>query len=78
MEIIMEYGLIVMFSTAFPIAPALALLNNLLGERMEFYKIAISRRDVPRNRASLGPWLTCIEVVSFFAVTTNCFLLSQV
>lgn len=45
---VIQYGFVVMFTTAFPLAPLCALLNNVLEQRLDAYKmVAAQRRPVP-------------------------------
>lgn len=45
---VIQYGFVVMFATAFPLAPLCALLNNILERRLDAYKmVAAQRRPVP-------------------------------
>lgn len=45
---VIQYGFVVMFTTAFPLAPLCALLNNILERRLDAYKmVAAQRRPVP-------------------------------
>ncbi|XP_025191123.1 anoctamin-5-like [Melanaphis sacchari] len=47
-EMVIQYGFVVMFTTAFPLAPLCALLNNILEQRLDAYKmVAAQRRPVP-------------------------------
>lgn len=46
--IVIQYGFVVMFTTAFPLAPLCALLNNVLEQRLDAFKmVAVQRRPVP-------------------------------
>lgn len=46
--IVIQYGFVVMFTTAFPLAPLCALLNNVLEQRLDAFKmVAAQRRPVP-------------------------------
>lgn len=45
---VIQYGFVIMFATAFPLAPLCALLNNILEQRLDAYKmVAAQRRPVP-------------------------------
>eukprot|EP00102_Acyrthosiphon_pisum_P020071 XP_016657281.1 PREDICTED: anoctamin-2-like [Acyrthosiphon pisum] len=47
-EMVIQYGFVVMFTTAFPLAPLCALLNNVLEQRLDAFKmVAAQRRPVP-------------------------------
>ncbi|XP_050531471.1 anoctamin-7-like [Daktulosphaira vitifoliae] len=47
-EMVIQYGFVVMFTTSFPLAPLCALLNNILEQRLDAYKMIVAqRRPVP-------------------------------
>jgi len=74
-EILLQYGYVVMFTVAFPLAPVLAYLNNLWESRLDLFKIRVTRRPIPMFVNNIGGWFTALEVMSFIAVLTNCLLL---
>lgn len=48
MSLVIQYGFVVIFTTAFPLAPLCALLNNILERRLDAFKmVAAQRRPVP-------------------------------
>ena len=49
-EMVMQYGFITMFAAVLPIAPALALANNLFEARIDLEKLLKSRRMKLRDR----------------------------
>jgi Calcium-activated chloride channel len=71
-ELIVQYGYVTMFVTAFPLAPLGALLNNILETRVDATKLCkLSRRPEPAGAANIGTWYDILEVVSFIAVVVN-------
>ncbi|XP_050438605.1 anoctamin-2-like isoform X2 [Adelges cooleyi] len=47
-EMVVQYGFVVLFTTSFPLAPLCALLNNILEQRLDAYKMVVAqRRPVP-------------------------------
>lgn len=67
-----------MFAVAFPLAPALALLNNLYEAKVDMFKLSKSKRPPITNRSSIGAWYYALEAISFISVLTNCALLALV
>ena len=71
------FGFTTMFISAFPIAIALALLNNyremrLLGWKMSF----VYRRPLPRKVSNIGLWFNVFEGMSAVAVAVNAGLIA--
>jgi hypothetical protein len=50
LELILQYGYVTMFAVVFPIAPALAYLNNLMEAKVDFLKLASCRRPPLQDR----------------------------
>jgi hypothetical protein len=44
LEMVMQYGYVTMFAAVLPVAPALALLNNLFEAKVDLAKLLKSRR----------------------------------
>eukprot|EP00834_Sanchytrium_tribonematis_P000601 NODE_11_length_54881_cov_1.430718.p14 type:complete len:411 gc:universal NODE_11_length_54881_cov_1.430718:13973-15205(+) len=73
---ILQFGFVVMFGAALPIAPIFALIVNLLETRTDAIKImAEFRRPVPVRAKDLGSWYTILSAVSTLAVVINAFLI---
>lgn len=54
-EMVMQYGYATMFVATFPLAPLLALLNNVVEIRLDAYKMVCEyRRPVPMAAANIG------------------------
>ena len=75
MEMLVQYGYVTMFVVVFPLGPLLALLNNILEEKVDKYKLSISRRPHYSDRSGIGAWLGCLELINVVSVLTNCFYL---
>lgn len=78
LEIVIQYGYVTMFVVAFPLAPALALLNNLFEAKVDLFKLTECRRPALKQRSNIGSWQFCMEFVSFLSVITNCYLIVMV
>mmetsp|Transcript_28204 Transcript_28204/g.62456 ORF Transcript_28204/g.62456 Transcript_28204/m.62456 type:complete len:970 (-) Transcript_28204:129-3038(-) len=78
LELVIQYGYVTMFVVAFPLAPALALLNNLFESKVDLFKLAECRRSPLLQRSTIGPWQSCMEFISFLAVVSNSFLIVMV
>lgn len=78
LEIVVQYGYVTMFVVAFPLAPALALLNNVFEARVDLFKLTECRRPALKQRSNIGSWQYCMEFISFLSVITNCYLIVMV
>lgn len=78
LEIVIQYGYVTMFVVAFPLAPALALLNNVFEARVDLFKLTECRRPPLIQRSNIGAWQYCMEFISFLSVITNCYLIVHV
>ena len=56
-ELVIQYGFIIMFSISFPLAPLLAVINNIIViQKSKLFFIKRYRRLAPRDANSLGVW----------------------
>ncbi len=78
LEIVIQYGYVTMFVVAFPLAPALALLNNIFESKVDLFKLTECRRPRLLQRSNIGSWQHCMEFISFLSVITNCYLIVMV
>jgi len=71
-EIVIQYGYIVLFVVAFPLAPFLALINNWFENKVDSKKLCFYfRRPLPKGAADIGFWYAILNTVSWVAVITN-------
>ncbi|OMJ79321.1 hypothetical protein SteCoe_20704 [Stentor coeruleus] len=72
MEIIIDYGYVVMFSSAFSIVPFLALIVNIFEIRVDSFKLCnLTKRPYPAPANSIGEWESIIKTVSVIGTLTN-------
>jgi hypothetical protein len=72
LEMVLQYGFVTLFVSAFPLAPLFALLNNVIEIRLDAYKFtATYKRPISEKGVDLGIWLTILDMISRFAVLTN-------
>ncbi|XP_044735821.1 anoctamin-1-like isoform X2 [Chrysoperla carnea] len=77
LEMVMQYGFITIFVVAFPLAPLLALINNVFEMRLDGKKfIKYYRRPVPFRVKNIGVWYRILAVISRIAVVSNAFILA--
>uniref|UniRef100_A0A3B4BFY9 Anoctamin n=1 Tax=Periophthalmus magnuspinnatus TaxID=409849 RepID=A0A3B4BFY9_9GOBI len=77
MEMIIQFGFVSLFVASFPLAPAFALLNNVIEIRLDASKFVteIRRPDAVRCK-DIGIWYHILSGISKFAVITNAFVIS--
>lgn len=76
LELALQFGIVVMFASFFPLVAVLALLNNLVEIRSDSFKLLkMMKRPVPHVVGSIGAWLHIFQYLSGAAIVSNCFLL---
>lgn len=76
LELALQFGMVTMFASAFPLVFAFALINNLMEIRSDALKLVVMlRRPVPRAAYSIGAWLNIFQYLGVIAICTNCALL---
>ena len=68
-----------LFAPAFPLAPLLALVNNIIEIRSSSYRLVKGyRRPVWKAREGIGTWMNVLDTLGFLAVITNAAMISFV
>jgi len=76
-EMVIQYGYITLFAAAFPFAPMLAVLNNVVEMRTDTFKWLTSyNKPVYRGADDIGGWYKILEVLGVIAVITNSLLIA--
>ncbi|TFK39576.1 calcium-activated chloride channel-domain-containing protein [Crucibulum laeve] len=71
-EMVVQFGYVVLWSTIWPLAGAMALLNNLLELRSDAFKITVhNRRPIPARTDTIGPWLDAMAFLTWLGALTN-------
>lgn len=71
-EAVVQFGIICLFSVAFPLLPLLTLFTNLLEIRFDARKWTdYYRRPVPHVAKGIGPWLKIIRAISLVSIAVN-------
>lgn len=67
-----QFGFITLFVASFPLAPLLALFNNILEVRVDAWKFTTQfRRPVAAKARNIGAWQEILNVVAILSVVTN-------
>lgn len=69
---VVQFGFINLFVASFPLAPLLALFNNILEIRVDAWKFTTQfRRPVASKARNIGAWLEILYAVAVMSVVTN-------
>nr|XP_020441450.1 anoctamin-9-like [Monopterus albus] len=72
LEMVIQFSFTTIFVAAFPLAPLMALINNIFEIRLDAIKMVhLERRLVPRKTNHIGVWIQVLEVIGVLAVITN-------
>lgn len=71
-EMVIQFGVVTLFVVAFPLAPVLALANNVLELHVDAFKLVDHRRrPSPHKANSIGTWAYFVNLISKISVMTN-------
>uniref|UniRef100_A0A8C1X8Z8 Anoctamin n=1 Tax=Cyprinus carpio TaxID=7962 RepID=A0A8C1X8Z8_CYPCA len=77
-EMFVQFGYVVLFSSAFPLAAMCALINNIIEIRSDAFKLCTSlQRPFSLRVGSIGQWQTVMEAMGLIAIIVNCYLIGQ-
>ena len=78
LEMLVQMGYVVLFSSAFPLAGLCALANNLLEIRSDAFKLAhVHQRPFGQRVANIGTWQNSLSLLGLAAVIVNCALIGM-
>ncbi|XVE51980.1 hypothetical protein DITRI_Ditri02bG0083100 [Diplodiscus trichospermus] len=76
LELALQFGMIMMFACAFPLAFTFSALNNIAEIKTDALKLlAMLKRPVPRAAATIGAWLNIFQFLILMSICTNSALL---
>ncbi|KAJ7811213.1 calcium-activated chloride channel-domain-containing protein [Mycena olivaceomarginata] len=71
-EMVTQFGYVALWSTIWPLAPVMALVNNFFELRSDAFKITVhNRRPIPSRTDTIGPWLDTLSFLTWLAAVTN-------
>uniref|UniRef100_A0A667ZX71 Anoctamin n=1 Tax=Myripristis murdjan TaxID=586833 RepID=A0A667ZX71_9TELE len=77
LEMVIQFGFITLFVASFPLAPLLALFNNIIEIRVDAWKFTTQfRRPVAAKAHSIGAWAEILSGVAVLSVVTNAFIVA--
>lgn len=72
LEMVLQYGFVTIFVSAFPLAPFFALLNNVLEMRLDARKLlTYFRRPIGQRVRDIGVWYRILDSIGKLSVITN-------
>lgn len=78
-ELAIQFGYSTLFAVAFPLAPAMCALSNIIEQRLDAYKLCrVFRRPNFETRENIGAWGTVFDALAVGAVITNALLVGFV
>ncbi|XP_037495449.1 anoctamin-like protein At1g73020 isoform X1 [Jatropha curcas] len=76
LQLTLQFGMIMMFACAFPLAFAFAAVNTFAQVRTDAMKLlSMLKRPVPRAAATIGAWLNIFQFLIVMSICTNSALL---
>ncbi|XP_065660186.1 anoctamin-4 isoform X3 [Hydra vulgaris] len=77
LEIVLQFGFVTMFVAAFPLAPLVALLNNIIEIRLDAVNFIHNfRRTHPSPAEDIGAWYGILATLTMFSTIVNAFVLA--
>lgn len=77
LEMVIQFGFITLFVASFPLAPLLALMNNILEIRVDSWKLTTQfRRPMAAKAHSIGVWQEILNGLAILSVVTNAFIVA--
>jgi len=75
-EMVIQYGYITLFAASFPLAPLLAVINNVIEIRTDALKLLEAHsRPQYKGAQGIGAWYVILEILGIISVLTNSLLI---
>jgi anoctamin-10/anoctamin-7 len=78
LELAIQLSYITLFAVAFPVAPLLAVVNNMYESGVDLLKLTGCRRNRIDIKINLKIWLQIFEVILIISIFTNTYVLCMV
>ncbi|XP_055909970.1 anoctamin-5 isoform X2 [Eupeodes corollae] len=77
LEMVLQFGFITLFGLAFPLAPLLALINNVIEMRLDAFKmLKFFKRPVAQRVRNIGVWYNIMAIISKIAVASSAMIIA--
>jgi len=74
---ILQFGLVTIFAAAFPLAPLICLVMNMLDTRLDASRLLRYNKRVTSQRSQdIGSWQWILEFLSYVAVVSNAMMIT--
>lgn len=75
LEMVIEYGYITLFASAFPLCSLLSIISNYVELRSDAFKLShVMRRPHSSRVLGIGSWMSVLQLMTMASIVTNCFL----
>lgn len=72
MELVIQYGYVILFSASFPLTAILAYILNVIEYRIDAFKLChLVRRPYPQPAENIGIWYYIIQSIAYIGIVTN-------
>ncbi|GBP86664.1 Anoctamin-10 [Eumeta japonica] len=76
LELYIQFGYVILFSSVYPLAALFAVLNNVLEIRADAFKLCKTCKRPPACKVkNIGAWQRAFEIIGAMSIMTNCGLL---
>lgn len=73
-ESAIEFGYVTFFVAACPLAPSIALLNNIISRHLKsLYLVCMQRRPCPKMKCGIAEWNGVFQAISYLGTATSAF-----
>ncbi|VDO86894.1 unnamed protein product [Heligmosomoides polygyrus] len=74
---VLQFGFVTLFVSAFPLAPFFAVLNNIFEIRLDAYKFLIlTQKPIPAQARNIGVWVNILETISKLTIPINALVIA--
>merc|ERR1719162_2834719 len=78
-EMAVQYGYVALFAPAYPLAPILSMINNIIEIRVDAMRLCYAcQRPTWTQAADIGSWYTVLNILGYAAVLTNATMIAFV
>ena len=77
-EMAVQYGYVALFAPAYPLAPILSMINNIIEIRVDAMRLCYAcQRPTWTQAADIGSWYTVLNILGYAAVLTNATMMAS-
>lgn len=72
LEILVQQGYVILFSTSFALGPILAFINNIAEFKVDKWKITrFKRRPEPKQAKDIGVWFLIFNIITYVGIFSS-------